>query len=562
MAKITIPEIKFEAITEPYAKEIISRLLGLIDSALEGWDKDKAKLQQVIDKCRELKGEKGKPNIKPKTRGNYSSKTDQEKAEGKKKKPRKKRRKKNKKITQTKRIPIDKSTLPADAVYKGTVNTVLTGITIRVEGIELKREKYYSRSKKKTYVAPLPAGCTRDYDVSVQSMILVLNKVLQTSQSGIQQFFESLGLNISASQISNIITTANLDMLKNEQYAIMEAGLQSRRYIQTDDTMARVKGQNCHTHIFGNDYFSAYFTEEKKDRITVLDCLRLKQDREYVLNEDSLGLLKYWNLPKVRIRQLDVFERDRIYSEAEFKLLLRAIYQKPNKYEVYQSRIREAMYIAAYHLEEICMLALVSDDAPQFRFLAYFHALCWVHEARHYNKLMPSVEFHKSQLKRFLTQFWNLYSLLHNYKDIPSPQLKLAIETDFDKLCNFKTTYPDLKKRIAKTKANKLYLLYVLDDPTVPLHNNDSELAARRKVRSRDIHLHTMSPEGTEADDALLTIIATTKKLGVNIYNYIHDRISRSFELPSLADLILERKSQRIQEEQAIYQSYLPSTLN
>jgi hypothetical protein len=35
-----------------------------------------------------------------------------------------------------------------------------------------------------------------------------------------------------------------------------------------------------------------------------------------------------------------------------------------------------------------------------------------------------------------------------------------------------------------------------------------------------------------------MTIVETAKKLGVNAFNYIFDRISKKFEMPSLARLI------------------------
>ena len=47
-----------------------------------------------------------------------------------------------------------------------------------------------------------------------------------------------------------------------------------------------------------------------------------------------------------------------------------------------------------------------------------------------------------------------------------------------------------------------------------------------------------MTAEGTKVVDTFLTIVETAKKLGVNIYDYIFDRVSKNYELPSLADLI------------------------
>ena len=76
--------------------------------------------------------------------------------------------------------------------------------------------------------------------------------------------------------------------------------------------------------------------------------------------------------------------------------------------------------------------------------------------------------------------------------------------------------------------------------PELPLHNNAAELAARTEKRRQDVSLQTKSEEGTKAKDAFLTVVQTAKKLGVNIYDYIADRISKTFNMPSLADLIIK----------------------
>ena len=38
-----------------------------------------------------------------------------------------------------------------------------------------------------------------------------------------------------------------------------------------------------------------------------------------------------------------------------------------------------------------------------------------------------------------------------------------------------------------------------------------------------------------------MTLAATATKLGVSFYHYIHDRVSGASQMPSLADLIVER---------------------
>jgi len=81
----------------------------------------------------------------------------------------------------------------------------------------------------------------------------------------------------------------------------------------------------------------------------------------------------------------------------------------------------------------------------------------------------------------------------------------------------------------------------VLDQPYLPLHNNPAELAARQRVRKRDISFGPRTSDGTAAWDTFMTLSETAKRLGVSFYAYIHDRISGDHYLPPLASLIQQR---------------------
>ena len=79
----------------------------------------------------------------------------------------------------------------------------------------------------------------------------------------------------------------------------------------------------------------------------------------------------------------------------------------------------------------------------------------------------------------------------------------------------------------------------LLEHPFLPLENNSAELGTRVQARIRDINLQTVSEDGTQSKDTFATIVQTAKKLGVNIYQYIYDRVSKKFEMPSLAEIII-----------------------
>jgi hypothetical protein len=145
---------------------------------------------------------------------------------------------------------------------------------------------------------------------------------------------------------------------------------------------------------------------------------------------------------------------------------------------------------------------------------------------------------HQEQLTAFMGRYWNYYKELFDYKRNPTAEKADLLSAEFDTLFSTQTGYGDLDERIAKSKAKKLELLTVLEHPEIPLHNKLSENGARIQKRREDVSLHTKSKEGTRAKDTMMSIVATCKKLGVSAYQFIYDRVSQTFVMPSLAQLI------------------------
>jgi hypothetical protein len=133
---------------------------------------------------------------------------------------------------------------------------------------------------------------------------------------------------------------------------------------------------------------------------------------------------------------------------------------------------------------------------------------------------------------------------LRRYQGERRPRERIRLERWFDRLFATCTGYRALDERIAKTQAKKAALLQVLAHPEVPLHNNAAELAVRARVRKRDVSFGPRTAAGVRAWDTFQSLAATAKKLGVRCYDYLHDRISGRYALPSLADLITQRANE------------------
>jgi hypothetical protein len=59
-------------------------------------------------------------------------------------------------------------------------------------------------------------------------------------------------------------------------------------------------------------------------------------------------------------------------------------------------------------------------------------------------------------------------------------------------------------------------------------------------VLRRNISYGTQTTQGTEAWDTFMSLVATTRKLGISFFEYIRDRIGETETIPSVAALIRE----------------------
>ena len=263
-----------------------------------------------------------------------------------------------------------------------------------------------------------------------------------------------------------------------------------------------------------------------------------------MFNHEAYELMVEFGLAKKWLDQIKPMLHAQPLTREAIDGLLETLFPNPKKHSTNRRIILESAALAYYQHSEYFIHYLMTDDAPQFNKLALHHALCWIHEGRHYKKLTPFSDMNQKILDTFLEQFWDFYHALLTYKAAPSQSMAQQLSIQFDTLFAITTGYDVLDQRIAKTRAKKQALLLVLDHPFLPLHNNGSELGARFQARMRDINFQTVSPNGTKSKDTFATIVLTARKLKVNVYQYIYDRVTKKFEMPSLAELILLKAQQ------------------
>ena len=443
-------------------------------------------------------------------------------------------------IHDTVECPVDPATLPSDAVRLDDEIVIVQDIEIKPKNTKFQRQVFYSATQQQYFRGPLPAGYDHgDFSANLRALIVTLKYCGNMSEPKIGEFLENFDVQVSSGSISNILTNSASDF-EQDYHDLLIAGLSSTTYQQTDDTSARVNGEFWHTHILCNPFYTLYSTRPHKDRLAVLGVLQNTNDLHFRLGQETLELLQSeFSIPE-KWQQTIADLGEVAFASSEFKTLLDDWFGERN--QQLRTAIEHASAIVSYrHQSSVPIVrTLVCDDAGQFKLLTDQLALCWIHEGRHYEKLSPVVGRHADALDAFQERFWNYYASLQDYRAGPTDELAAKLQLEFDELFSTRTGYETLDDRIAKTESKRDELLTVLSDPSVPLHNNASELGARVSARRRDVSLHSRSVRGVRAMDIFTTLVQTSKKLGQSAFAYLCDRLHGSFELPSLAQSIYQ----------------------
>ena len=545
-------------IADPSLRQTIEILLNLIEELNLKVKTLEAENQKLRDENNRLKGEKGKPDIKANKTSGFQKDHSSEKERKTPSEHTKSSKNANIKIDRERILEYPQSELPSDAEFKGYEKVIVQDISLKTDNVLFLKQKFYSPSEGKTYLAPLPAGYDGEFGPGVKALVMSMYYGGNMTQGKLLEFLEDIGISMSAGYLSNLLIK-NQEDFEAEFNELYTEGLASSPWQHLDQTSARVKGVNHTTNVICNPLYTVYSTTLRKDRLSVLGVLLNLPEIEFILNPLTYELLERLNLPTKWKNQLKLLPQFKAFTEPEFNTLLDTYLSKLGCQ--LRTRVLEAAAIAFYDQQTDIPIVqtLLCDDAPQFKLLTANLALCWVHEGRHYKKLTPFIACHQEILEDFLTEFWDYYRNLLAYRDSPIPDKKLELKSKFWEIFGTETGYKQLDERKRLTAAKVSELLLVLEYPELPLHNNPAELAARTMVQRRHISYATQTTEGTKAWDIFMSFVATTRKLGISFFEYMQDRISQVNEILALV-AIIRRKSElnplsRSWQEELFYMS-------
>jgi len=543
-----LEEIDPSTIEDPTLRQQFIKVLDALEAALariSGLEKEN---QRLKDDNNQLKGGSPKPQLLAK-KGNYAR--PKKKADPKKKTRARASKQAKLVVTRTEELLLAKAALPKDAQFKGFVTVLVQDISFKAEVIRFKKAKYYSAIERQTYTAPLPTGYDGQFGPGVKALSQYLYYECHLSQPKIIELLSTFELELSQTELSSWLIREYAELAEAEAHSIVEAGLKSTPHQHIDQTGTRAIGQNWACHILCNLYYTAYFTVAGRDRLSVLGVLMGGAALKFRYTSEAARLLEQFGLGQKWRTALTELDQEQWFERTELEEWLSSHLKGLGK----QSRkvILDALAIGAYQSQREWPIVktLVCDDAPQFNHLTAQLMLCWLHEGRHYALLEPRLDYHLRLWQAFLARFWNFYDQLLAYTQNPLPYKKAWLWQEFDRLFTKSGEYQQLDAQLELTQAKKAQLLLVLEEPSLPLHNNPAELGARQRVRKLDVSLALASKVGLLAWDSFQTMAATAKKLGVNFYHYLYDRISGKLALPSLAALI----GQKAEEARSYYPS-------
>ncbi len=277
-------------IQDPTLRQVFLFLLNRVETLTRLVQTQAEEIQRLRDENNHLKGEQAKPKILPNQKpGDISSEKERRTPHTR---PAKHTRH-YQTVDRTELLHLDKTSLPTDAVHKGYEECIITDISFQRERVCYRREKYYSPSLNRTFVADLPAGYTQgQYGPGVHTLVLSLYAQSGMSEPKIKQLLSELGVPLSAGLISNWLTHQT-EVLVAESKPVLEAGLASSMWAQLDDTATRVGGPNQACLVICNPLYTYYQTNPTKERLTVLRVL-LGGELRYRYNEEARALLAAW----------------------------------------------------------------------------------------------------------------------------------------------------------------------------------------------------------------------------------------------------------------------------
>jgi hypothetical protein len=521
--KIQIPEIPPEDEKNPTVNMLIETLWMCSRVIQEQGEQ----INLLKDEIAKLKGQKPRPKLPPsKTADDAKNKSSS------KNNLNYSRMRKHKKKEQ--RI-IQPNHIPEGSIFKGYEDFYIQDL--RIESVEIQfRLSVYLAPDGSRVRGELPSEYRHGH-FSAELIAYCLSQYhqCQVTEPLLHQHLYEIGIDISAAQLSNLLIK-NKESFHNEKHEILKAGLANSKYLNADDTGSRHLGKNGYCTAIGSHLFTYFESSYSKSRINFLQVLQGNLSL-YCLSDEALN---YALEQGIGLKALEKLEKSKRRQFLDFNAVEAFLNHKKirTKNDI-KITIEALLFGGLLKLGINPNILTISDGARQFE--VFNHGLCWVHEERHYRKLIPVSELERIEIETIRSEIWDYYDALKKYKEKPDLLQQSELKKRFDLIFNKEYKSSTLCELMARTRSRKEGLLLVLKFPFLPLHNNDCERDIREYTKRRKISGSTRSDEGRRARDTFASLKKTCMKLGIAFYDYLKDRLIDGDQIPRLAELIAKK---------------------
>ena len=223
-------------------------LVEELNSRIKGLESEN---QQLRDENNRLKGEQGKPDIKAKNKKGLTNNHSSEKERLTPKKHSKSGKNQSIKIDREEILEYPQELLPADAQFKGYEFVIVQDIRLTTDNVLFRKQKYYSPSEGKTYIAELPRGYEGEFGPLIKTLVISLYYGSNMTQGKLLEFLEDIGISMSTGYLSNLLIK-NHENFESQNCEVYSSGLASSPWQHFDQTGARVGGVNYTTNVVCN----------------------------------------------------------------------------------------------------------------------------------------------------------------------------------------------------------------------------------------------------------------------------------------------------------------------
>ncbi|HEY4562426.1 MAG TPA: transposase [Thermoanaerobaculia bacterium] len=436
-------------------------------------------------------------------------------------------------ITETSVVPLDDE--PPGATFKGHEDFVVQDLILRPRVIRHRRERWLTPTGRTRIARPhaevIPGS---HFGPGLICFILHRYHHRHVTQPLSWEQLDQPGIDISAGQLSRILTEGK-DAFHREKDRLLPAALEVSPFVQVDDTGARHRGRNGYCTQIGNDLFASFESTGSKSRLNFLEILR-RPHSDYVIDEIAEG---YWRGQKLAVAVIDAPRRGprRFADATAWNAHLQGLGITAERHVRIASEGALLGSLIAHGVS--AESGILSDGAG--RFDVPVHIACWIHAERPLARMVPYSDEHRAAIEGVRQRIWELYQDLKAYRLAPEEARRPVLEARFDEMSKDRTGFPGVDAVLRGMGERRADLLGVLGRPEFPLHNDLSEGHMRDYVKERKISGGTRSESGRRARDSFASLKKTCRRLGVNFWAYLQDRVRCLHRIPPLSELIRRR---------------------